>query len=437
MQGFGEETQSKRKKIPKNKKKISSDELIKKAFELQALGRKLEAAKYYAYLIKQGIKDSRIFSNYGILLRDLGKLQEAELFTQKAIELNPNIQMANANLGLILLEKKEYDLSLKYFSKSAILLNQRENKESNQQRFSIISKAKIEHDIEQFEYLASKNYDIKKFTDLALLYKKVASEINWPSDTSLITLNNKYQSLLKDSYNRILHKLESPKLKEEVINNSLNIEQITNDYFSHEFGLTYIDNFLSSKAIDSLRDFLLESTIWFNVKQNGYVGAFLREGFANPLIIQIADELRKKFPKIFKNYPINHIWAFKYDSRAKNKKSSLRGINVHADFAAINVNFWITPKKANLNPKSGGLIVYDVEAPKEWDFNTFNNDEKRIREELKKSQGNTKVIPYNENRAVIFNSNLFHETDSYEFKEGYENRRINVTLLFGRRKKIN
>ena len=98
------------------------------------------------------------------------------------------------------------------------------------------------------------------------------------------------------------------------------------------------------------------------------------------------------------------------------------------------MNFWITPKKANLNPRSGGLIVYDVEAPKEWDFKTFNNDEQRIREELKKSKGNTNVIPYNENRAVIFNSNLFHETDSYEFKEGYENRRINVTLLFGRRK---
>ena len=43
------------------------------------------------------------------------------------------------------------------------------------------------------------------------------------------------------------------------------------------------------------------------------------------------------------------------------------------------------------------------------------------------------MIPYNENRAVIFNSNLFHETDNYEFKEGYENRRINITLLFGSR----
>jgi len=43
------------------------------------------------------------------------------------------------------------------------------------------------------------------------------------------------------------------------------------------------------------------------------------------------------------------------------------------------------------------------------------------------------IIPYNENRVVLFNSNLIHETDKYEFKEGYENRRINVTMLFGRR----
>jgi len=163
------------------------------------------------------------------------------------------------------------------------------------------------------------------------------------------------------------------------------------------------------------------------------LGAYLKEGLASPLIIQIANELRNKLPKIFKDHQINQIWAYKYDSRSKNQNSSLKGINVHADFAAINVNFWITTREANLNPDSGGLIVYDVEAPKDWNINTYNNDEKKIREELKKSKGNTKVIPYNENRAVIFNSNLFHETDNYEFKEGYENRRINITMLFGTR----
>ena len=38
-------------------------------------------------------------------------------------------------------------------------------------------------------------------------------------------------------------------------------------------------------------------------------------------------------------------------------KVSFDGINAHADFAAINVNFWITPRSANLNKSSGGLVA--------------------------------------------------------------------------------
>jgi len=371
--------------------------------------------------------------NLGTILRDLGKLQQAESSTRKAIELKPDFADAHSNLGLILLKTGQQDLSLKYFSESAELLRGNHNKESNQKSCTTISQAKIKHDIEQFEYLASQGYEDEKFTALAIFYKKVAAEINWPSETQLISLNQHYQNLLKGSYQRLIHRIDAPRLRKEVVNNALNVEKITNNYFDHEFGLTYIDNFLSPEAIASLRKFLLGSTIWFDIKKGGYLGAYLNEGLASPLIIQIANELRNKFPKIFKDHEVNQIWAYKYDSRAKNENSSLKGINVHADFAAINVNFWITKRAANLNPDSGGLIVYDVEAPIDWDFQTYNNDEKLIREELKKSKGNTKVIPYNENRAVLFNSNLFHETDTYEFKEGYENRRINVTLLFGHR----
>jgi hypothetical protein len=34
---------------------------------------------------------------------------------------------------------------------------------------------------------------------------------------------------------------------------------------------------------------------------------------------------------------------------------------------------------------------------------------------------------------VIFDSDLFHETDRIAFKDGYVNRRINITMLYGRR----
>ena len=397
------------------------------------LGKLKEAEISYRKAIKIKPDFADAHSNLGTILRDLGNIREAEASLRNAIELNPDLANAHYNLGFILLEKDLYDFSLKHFSISADLLRGKNNKELTHARFTSISKAKIDHDIEQFEYLVSQGYDTKKFTDLAVLYKKVSAEIDWPSETEIIYISNNHQNLIKENYNRLTHQVKLIKLKQEAVNNSLNVDKITNNYYDHQFGLTYIDNFLSPTALEALRKFLLESTIWFDIKKGGYLGAYLKEGLASTLIIQIADELRKKFPKIFKDHFINQIWAYKYDSRAKNENSSLKGINVHADFAAVNVNFWVTPKEANLNPNSGGLIVYDVEAPKDWDFKTYNNDEEKIREELKKGKGNTKVIPYNENRAVVFNSNLFHETDNYEFKEGYENRRINVTMLFGRR----
>ena len=40
-------------------------------------------------------------------------------------------------------------------------------------------------------------------------------------------------------------------------------------------------------------------------------------------------------------------------------------------------------------------------------------------------------MPYRSNRAVIFDSDLFHETDKISFQDGYCNRRINITLLYG------
>ena len=46
---------------------------------------------------------------------------------------------------------------------------------------------------------------------------------------------------------------------------------------------------------------------------------------------------------------------------------------------------------------------------------------------------NTVTVPYRENRALMFHSNLFHASDCFTFREGYRNRRMNVTLLFGDR----
>ena len=69
--------------------------------------------------------------------------------------------------------------------------------------------------------IASKSDDSKNYINLVKQYKKIASEINWPSDSGLINLNNQHQYHLQKSYNRLLHVANAPRIKEGAINNSL------------------------------------------------------------------------------------------------------------------------------------------------------------------------------------------------------------------------
>tara|TARA_B100001250_G_scaffold412230_1_gene442886 strand:- start:288 stop:2156 length:1869 start_codon:yes stop_codon:yes gene_type:complete len=82
--------------------KYPKEEIINQALIFHSQGNITEAAKYYQYLINQGLKDYRIFSNYGTILKNLGKLKEAEIFQRKAIQEKPDFAMSYYNLGNVL-----------------------------------------------------------------------------------------------------------------------------------------------------------------------------------------------------------------------------------------------------------------------------------------------------------------------------------------------
>ena len=80
-------------------------------------------------------------------------------------------------------------------------------------------------------------------------------------------------------------------------------------------------------------------------------------------------------------------------------------------------------------------MVWDKPAPLEWTFAQYNSrtPDRRSATSWQKSGAQSVTVPYRANRAVIFDSDLFHETDQIAFKEGYLNRRINITMLYGTR----
>ena len=122
-----------------------------------------------------------------------------------------------------------------------------------------------------------------------------------------------------------------------------------------------------------------------------------------------------------------NLWAYKSEQIHD-------GVPIHADQATVSFNLWITPDRANLNSKNGGLQIYPKEAikPKEWSFKESNGLDyvRNIENHLRGFKPT--IIPYKANRMVIFNSKLFHKTDKFEFKKGYKNRRINFTIMFGK-----
>ncbi len=76
--------------------------MMQEAFKFHSKGNIIEAARCYQNFIKQGLLDHNVFSNFGSILKDLGKLKEAEIYTRKAIKLKPDFAIGYSNLGNIL-----------------------------------------------------------------------------------------------------------------------------------------------------------------------------------------------------------------------------------------------------------------------------------------------------------------------------------------------
>jgi len=120
------------------------------------------------------------------------------------------------------------------------------------------------------------------------------------------------------------------------------------------------------------------------------------------------------------------------------RSSTTRGCKVlisTVDDADFSLNLWITPDSANLDPTTGGFVVWDKTAPSDWSFDDYNSGGDRVRQYLRDTDAESTVIPYRENRAVLFEGDLFHQTDEFTFAPGFANRRRSLTFLFRRCKR--
>lgn len=426
---------------------------------LKERGAVADSIEAYRKALKLNPLHADVHNNLGVVLKEQGQMQEAIASYRRAIELKSVHIEARNNLGLALMEtgqlreavdsltqalaiqpgypKALYNLGIAWSwqgedEKAVDCLQQTAAAKHDHGRpiaEEFVYRSRITHDAEQVQHLfdqALLGQDSHPYLQGLRFLKEQLDRL--PSTSNRIPIVSQALAPIAASFNRLLYRAPAPRLPQGALQHALDVATIESRYLTTQPEVTYIDDLLNQEALEGLRRFCWNSTIWKKDYENGYIGAFLGDGFASPLLFQIAEELRLKFPRIFKQHRLTQAWAFKHDSTRK-------GLNIHADAAAVNVNFWITPDDANLNPETGGLVVYDKEAPKDWNFREYNSDQNKpkILAWLNDVGAQAVKIPYRSNRAVVFNSDLFHETDEVSFRQDYLSRRINITLLYGYR----
>lgn len=428
---------------------------------LRDRGRAAEAIAHYRRAITLAATSPELHNNLGVALKELGDTVNAQQAYDRALGLKPDHVEARNNLGLLHMETGRFDRARACFEQAkqaepsnwkshyylgllsvweqrpeeavAHLTTTAGLKHDHGRRIRphLVSRARLKHDVEQIGYLIDRGRLGPETQDYveALRRVRTAADALVPPQT-WVRLAPGDADALAPSWNRMLYPAQAARIATGALNPRLDVEAIEAQWLAKQPEILFVDEVLTPEALAAMRAFCWEATIWKKEYENGYLGAFIGDGFATPLLLQIAEELRTRFPRIFKDHRLTQSWSFKHDS-------ARRGLGMHADAAAVNVNFWITPDEANLNPASGGLVVWDKEAPQDWNFKEYNSEKNRgkIQAFLERSGAQMVRIPYRCNRAVIFNSDLFHETDDVTFRDDYLSRRINITLLYGFRGK--
>ena len=387
-----------------------------RAEALQRLNRNPEALAALDRLLAIRPGDAVAHNNRGNLLKGEGRLEQALAAFDKAVTLDPNYFIAHNNRGNVLKQLGRFTEAVSAFDRCLKL--------KPDFAAALYNRGKALCDDQQIG---------RGFADMMQSARLGKGEASWSADKPFQPHKARHDAE-QQAYLRELGRngaledvhIEGGARLAGLAVNPINAADARRQWRENRPQLVVIDNLLTLEALEGLRRYCWGSTVWRTAYKDGYLGAFPEHGFAVPLLAQIAEEFRTVFSGICGSHPLKYIWAFKYDS-------SLAGIGIHADSAAVNVNFWITPDEANLDPDHGGLVVWDKAAPLDWDFERFNGDIAATRAFLAANGAKAVTVPYRANRAVVFDSDLFHETDTIRFRDGYLNRRINVTLLYGNR----
>jgi tetratricopeptide (TPR) repeat protein len=389
-----------------------------------AKGRHREAIAHFDTAIAAEPQYATAHYNRASALQALGQSREAlQGFTQ-VCAIDPGHYDAHRALGFLWLAEGDRGRALDHFARTYELRRGDDRSGIAAKSLTWAARDKLLHDAAQFRYVAERRRDPLRFEALARNYEAVAEGV----PDKAVPLSGEQLDALGEDYNTAIHVGSAPEIAGRAVSERPDRDALVQRFREREAGAVWFDGLLTPAALAALKRHLLESTIWHDFSHiGGFVASYLEDGLASPLLLQIADEIRSTFPDLLGPHPLSQAWAFK-------GLKATAAVEEHADDAAVSLNFWVTPDHANRNPDGGGLVVCRVPPPAAWQVHGYDADKAAIAAFLDRQAADNLVVPYRENRAVLFESRLFHRSGATDFAAGYENHRINLTLLFGRHK---
>jgi hypothetical protein len=246
-----------------------------------------------------------------------------------------------------------------------------------------MSLARLRHDAQQLAYLHALGVLGDEFIDIIASYRTLAARMQaWQRDWYPVPDAEAHDDI-GEVFNRIVHVRPTPCMAQLFSSGGHDGD----DAGGH--GVTVIDNLLSAAALGELQRFCLQSTMWFDVDDDGRLGARYENGCNCPLLVQLAHGMQQP------GYAVTRIGARK--SPPQCLRAPLRAHAAHRKAVV-----WLTPDAANRDPRSGGLFIGE------------------------------RYIPYRHNRAVVFDARWPHGAAACDFREDYPSWRIEVVFLYER-----
>jgi len=392
-------------------------------------------------------------SQLGLVYGYMGDFDQAAVYMRRSLQLQPHIATTWKNLAGVLIRSGKlyegFEVVASHFNRT-ILQPQLVSPRSSVLDLPACAKSRLRHDIEQLDLLLHRRKGDKQVlsrhrdalihvlraadnqdTDVAVdkMGQRLGDSIDERAAQDYFELTAEGLMMLAPGINKALYFDPPAPVDGSPFSSAVDFVDAERRYFASSPPITVIDGIFTDEVLHKLITFAEEATVWSSMKKRGYLCSYFENGWSAPLLAQITREFSRVLPSILCNHSIAMLWGYKYDD------SGSDGIGIHADEAAVNVNCWITSDDANLDPASGGMVVWKTRPPAHWSRGEYNNENKlnEFKAQLHaKRDTDATTIAYRQNRCVLFDSSLFHTTDTIHFNKGYRNRRINLTFLYGR-----